>query len=370
MTFTDEQLRWFRLRRSGLVEPFDSPEAAAHRLVGVQAQILPAAGLSLWNRTVGLTHATFEHLLNDARSLVKLWGQRHTLHLYPSPDWPLLIGALHQATTWWERELTRTGGDVEGYRRLITDLERLLRERGTLGRSDLRSSDLPLEEWHFSGWGGIFAELVRLGYACHTPAKGGEGRFAHRDHWLPDLPWNPPNPDEANSALARRYFRAYGPATAHDLAYWRGAKVSDARRWVAALGDELAEVDAAGQPMLALRGDVATLHEAPPPREAWPIRLLYRFDPLLLGLFDKSWIVAPEYRKHVWRPAAHIEATLLEHGRIRGTWRYDRKGKGLLITMSPFAPLPEHVRHAVEQHAQAIAAFFGLSLTDLIMNSE
>ena len=40
---TEEQIRWFRLRRSGLVEPFASPEAAAASLAGVQAQILPAA---------------------------------------------------------------------------------------------------------------------------------------------------------------------------------------------------------------------------------------------------------------------------------------------------------------------------------------
>jgi len=68
---TDTQIRWFRLRRSGLAEPFDSPESAASALVGIQAQILPAAGLALWNRTGGLTHDQFDSLLHQTRTLVK-----------------------------------------------------------------------------------------------------------------------------------------------------------------------------------------------------------------------------------------------------------------------------------------------------------
>src|SRR5262245_48680359 len=103
MKLSAAQLRWFRLRRSGLVEPFDSPEAIARELDGVQAQSLPADGLSIWNRTSGLTQAIFEDLLYQKRSLVKLWGQRHTLHLYPSQEWPLIHGALADRSTWWER---------------------------------------------------------------------------------------------------------------------------------------------------------------------------------------------------------------------------------------------------------------------------
>ena len=68
---TQTQVRWFRLRRSGLVDPFDSPEAGARALAGVQAQILPAAALALWNRTNGLTYAQFNQLLYDQRILVK-----------------------------------------------------------------------------------------------------------------------------------------------------------------------------------------------------------------------------------------------------------------------------------------------------------
>jgi uncharacterized protein YcaQ len=365
MSVSAEQARWFRLARSGLVEPYGTPEAVASALAGVQAQILPAAGLALWNRTSGLTHERYDALLHDERTLVKLWGQRGTLHLYPSEEWPLIYGARRAERTWWDRSVEKSGGDVQAYRTLIDTLESLLQERGTLGRRDLRQIEPPLEERYLSAWGGVFADLVRRGHACHAGQQGGEGRFAHREHWLPELEWEPPPSEEANIELVRRYFAAYGPGTAQDLAYWRGIRVSAVRPWLAALGEELVEIEVEGQPMLALREDLPLLQASPPEREAWPVRMLYRFDPLLLAHKDKGWLVEREHYNRVWRPAGHIEGNLLEHGRIVATWRYQRKSGGLVINMDPFAPLPQHLREAVEGIAPSIAEFFDMPLVDL-----
>ncbi len=368
MNVSDLQARWFRLRRSGLHTPFATPEAAASALAGIQAQILPAAALSLWNRTPGLRYADFERLLYEQRSLVKIWGQRGTLHLYTSHEWPLIHGALTLQRTWWERQAAQ-GGTVATHEALVEQVAALLHERGTLGRSDLRASNLAINAELLSAWGGIFADLVRRGYACHARQSDGEGRFAHRNHWLPMLDWNPPDAETANIELTRRYLHAYGPATVQDLAYWRGTQTSFARRWISALGDAVVAVSVEGQAAFALRSDLEDLALTPPPREEWPVRLLYRFDPLLLGIRDKSWIVEPTSYNRVWRPAGHIEGTILEYGRIAGTWRYDRRGNELLVTLLPFAPLPALVYRAVEQHAAAVAQFFGLRLGDLLVSS-
>ena len=42
-TVTLDQVRWFRMRRSGLVDPFPTAEQVAGDLAGIQAQIHPAA---------------------------------------------------------------------------------------------------------------------------------------------------------------------------------------------------------------------------------------------------------------------------------------------------------------------------------------
>jgi hypothetical protein len=360
-----EQVRWFRLRRSGLVDPFDSPEAAASAHVGIQAQILPAAGIALWNRVPGLTWEQVDNLIHEERTLIKLWGQRNTLHLYPSAEWPLVYAAFGHTDAEREQRLEGYGYDVQQYRAALEWMRAALRKRKTLGRSDLRAANLTMEDWYLSGWGGLFRDLVRCGEVCHAGALGNEARFAARDHWLPNLEWNPPTPGEANSEIVRRYLRVYGPATAHDLAYWRGIQVATVRGWLRLLQAEVTEVDVEGQKLLAHRDDLDALQETSPEREAWPVRLLYRFDPILLPHRDKTWIVDREHYTRVWRPAGHIEGTILEHGRVRGTWRYDRKGGGLVVTLNPFAPLPSHVLDAVETHAQGIAAFFGLPLAAL-----
>ena len=365
MTLSDTHIRWFRLHRSGLVEPFAMPEAAARALGGIQAQILPAAALSLWNRTSGLTYRAFEKRLYEERSLVKLWGQRHTLHLYPSQEWPLIHSALATRTTWWQRSWQKAGGDLDAYNRAVQHLAETIRHKETLGRSELRDMDLGLGESALSAWGGIFSELVHHGHACHARPIGGEGRFAHREVWLPDLDWTLPAHEAANVELLHRYFQAYGPSTVQDFAYWRGIKVSDARRWVAAQPDAFSEVIVEGQSLLALQEDVKTLQQIPPSPDDWPIRLLYRFDPLLLAHRDKSWLVEPEFYSRVWRPAGHIEGSILERGRLAGTWRYKRSGRGLTLTVFPFRPLSVKAEKVISLQAAGVADFFGLPLLDL-----
>lgn len=370
MKLTQEQVRWFRMRRSGLVEPFASPEAAAGALAGVQAQILTASMLALWNRSAAGAASEEEvaSRLFDARTLIRLWGQRHTLHLYTRDDWPVVNAAFADRRTWWERQAEANPVlDLDAYREGVARVVVLLRERGTLSRKELRASGIVLPEELLSPWGGVFAELVRLGEACHARWDGGEARYAHRTNWLPDFAWSPPATDEANVDLARRFFRCYGPASAADYVYWRGAQAGKARQWFNALAGELTEVEVGEQRLFAWRADLPDLFAAPPVRDAWPVRMLGRFDPILLAHKVKDWIVAPADYARVWRPAGHIEATVLEHGRAVGTWRYDRIGAGKLsIRVFPFrGRLPASVGKEVRRQAKAVAKFFGLKLAGI-----
>ncbi|MCC6454312.1 MAG: AlkZ family DNA glycosylase [Caldilineaceae bacterium] len=369
---TPEQVRWQRFQRAGLAKPFADAPTAASALIGVQAQILPAAGLALWNRTPAFNHTDFEaHIFND-RTLVKLWGQRGTLHLYASNDWPLLHAARTINRTWWERQAARDGENGEQalaeHRQLVEQVAELLRSQETLGRRELRASGLPLGDELLSPWGGIFADLVRMGYACHYGRSEGEGRFVARERWLPDLAWEPPDPITANVTVAARYFAAYGPSTLQDFAYWRGVATGQARGWLAQLMAEMVEVEIEGQSALLPSSAIDEAQQAPPPPEAWPVRMLYRFDPYLLAHRNKDWVVPPSHYKAVFRPAGHIEGIVVARGQAVATWRYDRKGGGLIIQVNPFKPLPKYVMKQVEKQANQVAAFFHLPLVDLVVN--
>ena len=370
MRATEEQIRWFRLRRSGLVEPFATPEAVAGALVGVQAQILSASMLALRNRSAAGagTDGEVAARLFEGRTLLRLWGQRHTLHLYDTADWPLIQAACADRRTWWERDAQRDPAvQIAEFREGVARAAGLLRERGTLSRRELRAAGIPMPEALFSPWGGVFAELVRIGEACHARWDGGEARYAHRSHWLPGLAWIPPTAAEANVGLARRYFRGYGPATVADFAYWRGGGAGPGRAAVAALGGELSEVETEGGRLLLAREDAEALSATPPERDAWPVRMLGRFDPLLLAHRVKDWVVPAKFYDRVWRPAGHIEGTVLAHGRAVATWRYDRMGAGqLAIRVFPFRPpLARHVGKEVRRQAREVARFFGLKLAEV-----
>jgi hypothetical protein len=296
-----------------------------------------------------------------------LWGQRGTLHLYTSTDWPLLHGARSVNQTWWERQLAEE--NLARHEALIEQLVMLLRERETIGRSDLRNAGLALQDEHFSAWGGIFADLVRRGHACHAGRVGNEGQFAHRERWLPDMVWQPPDPHTANVEVMRRFLAAYGPATLQDFAYWRYVTNAQARAWLASLEETTVHVTVNDRPMVLPVGDLNTLLATPPEPEAWPVRMLYRFDPYLLAHKEKDWVADPAFYKRIWRPAGHIEGIVLAHGQAVATWRYDRKGRGLLITVAPFKKLPCYVRRAIDKTAPQIAGFFALPLAGLVIEN-
>ncbi len=366
MSITADQVRAFRLERSGLTGgAFATPEDVAAALGGVQAQILSAAGLALWNRCPRFTLRRLESLLMRRRTLVKIWGQRGTLHLYPAPMWPLVHGALSGRPTWQERSLAARGGDVAAWRTLVQRVAGLLAERGVIGRQDLRATGWAFDDDALSSWGGIFADLVRQGIACHAGSSGNEGLFAHRQTWLPRLVWAPPDRLTANGALLERYLATYGPATLADFAYWRGSSQAEARRWLTALGDRVATVQVEGMPMLACRADLDWFRRAPVPSEG-DVRLLGRFEPLLLAQRDKSFWVPSRFHHRVWRPAGHIEATVLGlRGQVIGTWRYARSDAGVAIAVRPFGRLAASVVAGLERQAVRVARFFGVPLTRL-----
>lgn len=355
-----DHILWYRLKRSGLIQPFSSMEECARALVGIQAQIEPAAAISLWNRTPGSTMDGFEHHLYNQKSLVKIWGQRGTLHAYPSGDWPMITAAKSIRKTWWQRTYEAGTGDEEGYEQLVTELQEYLVEHREVTRSELRESGVLPDHDLLSPWGGILGELVHRGYACHAGKEGGEGRFASRGSWLPELEWSLPEHEEANIEIARRYLHTYGPSSAKDLAYWRGARISEARRWLAALDEVTVTIDHEGESLIVLEKDMEELLSAPPQKHNWPIHMLYRFDPLLLGHKNKDWLVDQKFYDRVWRTAGHINGTILIGGRIKGTWNYKRREKVLDVAVESFGGFSKKAVKVIERRANELARFFGL----------
>jgi hypothetical protein len=86
-----------RLERHGLAAPLPRarPADVVRAMGGVaHAQVLSAAELSIGLRTTGATRVDVRDALWTDRSLVKTFGPRGTVHLLPTQDLPIWVGAL------------------------------------------------------------------------------------------------------------------------------------------------------------------------------------------------------------------------------------------------------------------------------------
>ena len=127
---------------------------------------------------------------------------------------------------------------------------------------------------------------------------------------------------------------------------------------LAALGDEVVPVEIVGGqpgagPAWALAGDV----DAPPPPPSPSVCLLPAFDQYVVTAPRKASPVIPAgATRRVYRPQGWLSPVLLVDGRIAGTWRHERRGARLEVTVEPFAALPARIKKAAAGEAERLAA--------------
>ncbi len=89
------------------------------------------------------------------------------------------------------------------------------------------------------------------------------------------------------------------------------------------------------------------------------VRLLPPRDPYA-QLRDRETIVEKKYHRDVWRTSGD-PGTVLANGEIIGTWRPQKKGRKLTITVKAFGDLVERHLVAVRAEAEQIAVLRGAS---------
>jgi winged helix DNA-binding protein len=82
------------------------------------------------------------------------------------------------------------------------------------------------------------------------------------------------------------------------------------------------------------------------------VRLLPRFDNLVLSHSDRLRVLPEEYRAPVIQ-GGDVAATFLVDGFVAGTWTF----AGDRVVLEAFAPLPLLARRALEEEAARLEAF-------------
>jgi hypothetical protein len=345
-TATRATLARLRLAAQGL-DSSAAPTEVVRTLLAVQAQDYPAALWGIGLRS-GSTQVEVEAALGN-RELVRSWPMRGTLHIVPAED----LGWMLHLTR--ERTLRSAAGrhrqlelDDETFARAAAAAEAAV-AAGPLARPALLAA---LEA------AGISVQAQRgshlLFYLCLTgllvfgPKQGAQHSFTLLRDWVEQ--GRALDGDEALAEFARRYYTGHGPATDRDFAWWSSLTLTDARRGLAMVADELERFSVDGVEYWHRPG----LEPAPAGVLALP-----GFDEYLLGYQNRGAQLAPEWAGRIV-PGGNgmFLPMVVVDGEVVGTW----KRAGASVTVDAFAPISASTRRSLLREFERYAEHLGVEL--------
>jgi hypothetical protein len=296
----------------------------------------------------------------ERREALRTWPMRGTVHLVPPRDarWMLdLMGV--RALAGAAKRRASLGLSEQDADRAAEVLGAALAGGGRLTRSQCLQA---LTEAGIAASGSLGYHLLwyasQRGVICIAPNVGAEQSFVLLDEWAPDP--HQPDPEEALATIAVRYFRSHGPATRHDLARWTGLPVTEARRGIAAAGDDLATVRVDGQEMFADPALLDAHHTAAAPAGAGGVLALPGFDEYMLGYKDRSLMLAAEHMQAIVPGGNGVfQSTVVRGGRVVGTWKRSAARGRTVVNLRPLVPLSVADRALVESALTPYAHFTG-----------
>jgi len=315
-------------------------DALAH-LVGMQAQVPNAPYVGLWSRLQRFDPSALADLILT-RQAVRIALMRNTLHLVTADDCLSLRPVM-------QRLLARA------YARANPEkLEAMIAAgRALLERKPLTNVELGrLLKKQFPGY-----HPLTLGYAIRDnialvqiPPRGIWGQtlpatLTTAESWL-----GRPLAASADAAdMVMRYFRAFGPASAGDVAAWSG--LAGSKDVVEALRPRLRTFrDERGRELFDVPDGLL-----PRASVAVPVRFLPEYDNVLVAYNDRSRIIPPEHLKRVTTQLGR--AAILVDGFVRGSWKVVRKRGVRQLELELFDATAKHARPTIEREGARLLDF-------------
>jgi hypothetical protein len=352
-----------RLDRHGLAapRPDTQPADVVRAICGAHAQIMSAAELSIGLRIADCTRADLRDALWNERSLVKTYGPRGTVHLLPTQDLPLWIGALsaipHSNRLPDDARLTPSQTDevvaaiskaLVGAELTIDELsERVIASTGSWAGDRV----MPAFQEMWPRWRQAISTAANRGALCFGPSRGRKVTYTNPHRWLPGFA--PADERTALAEIVKRYLYAYGPATPRQFARWFGAPPAWATKLFEDLASELEQVKFEGAAAWVAAGDTAA-----PPAPAESVRLLPYFDAYAVGCYPRELVFpgAAAARALAGGQAGNFPVLLID-GIVAGVWHQRRAGKKIEITVEPLGELTAVQRRGLDEQAERVGEF-------------
>jgi len=324
---------------------------------------MSAAELSLGLRVAGSTAADVRAALWVQRSLVKTYGQRGTVHLFPSDHWGIWSSALSAVPR--HPPALRPGVDLDR-----TQLDTVIDAIGTaVLEADLTVDELDARIGELIGawacervfpafatmwprWRLALTEAAYRGAVCFGPNRGRNVTYSSLHRHVPG--YARMNGPEALAEVAFRYLRTYGPATADQFARWFGAPRPTAAQVFETLAGRITEVDVDGnRGWLPVDDDVV-------PDPGGGLRLLPYFDAYAVGCHPRERVFpGVASSRALTNGQAGTVAVVLIDGMVRGVWHHRTTGRRANITVEPFSPLARRHRDDLEAQVERVGGVLG-----------
>lgn len=321
------------------------PVEVAHDLVALHGTDPSSVYVAIWARTNDGSVRGVEQALYEDRSLIRLLGMRRTVFVTSLDVAPVVQAACSHAVAARERRkllgfLAASGvaDDEAGVRTWLAETEdiavRALAARGESTAAELAGDDARLSTEvvlsagkSYEGTQKVASRLLLLLAAEGRVVRGRpRGSWtSHQYRWAPLTDWFPGglahwDTHRAEEELARRWLRAFGPATADDLRWWAGWTKTQVKRVLTELRPVEVELGG-GASGLLLPDDL----DGTAPPEPWAA-LLPALDSTPMGWHERGWFLG-DHGPRLFDGVGNIGPSLWWDGRIVGGWAQDARGE-------------------------------------------
>ena len=322
-------------------------------LGAVQAQDYYA---SLW--AVGLRlrraqEADIERAIT-ARSIVRTWPMRGTLHFVAAEDVRWMLALLAPRTI--QRSAARLLREFAIDRALIKRAGKTLKAALGGGRAMTRAALYERLEArkivtakqrgaHILWW------LAQEGVICCGPRAGKQHTFVLLDEWIGTS--SPLTRETALATLAQRYFAHHGPASIADFAWWSGLTLADANIGVECSKSQLEREVVEKTTLWSGTQLRATRRES--------CHLLPVYDEYTVGYADRAAALDPAHAKHASAGYGIFRAPVVIQGRIVGSWTREIRKERVDIRVTPLARFDREQLRMITLAAERYGTFLGSS---------
>ncbi|MEK3983733.1 winged helix DNA-binding domain-containing protein [Paenibacillus sp. FSL K6-3166] len=336
-----------------------TPEQVVKKMGAMQAQDYMQAVWAIGLRSPATKLADIERAIAD-RKIILTWTLRGTLHFIPAEDvkWMLQLTAPRLASQ-TKRRMAELGLDDQTLERCRKIIVEALKGGKQMDRSALLQ--LIEEEGIHTGnqrgyhilWNSAYQGLI-----CFGPMNGKQQTIVLLEEWVPDC--RELSYEKSLQELALRYFTARGWATVQDFAWWAGITLTDARRGLETVKNDLQSADINGSEYWMSTDQLARADE-----DSSGVYLLPGYDEYILGYKDRSAVLEPEKAPLIVPGNNGVFLPMIVvGGQVMGTWKRTIKKKGIEMVIHPFGELRK-AEEAVFKAAEKYAAFIGLPILNL-----